>query len=157
MNVAVKSEFGLAARLHNIVLLDDAQFDHIALKRSVSRCDFVGDIFHFYAAEELLDFLDTKDRPNIDLLIVDQNMPRMGGLEFLAEARKRHPLGFARLIYLALTLKPENGLIDNVLTHRHVDGWIEKPVTPQSLLRIASEQRATGEADLRFAKDLVGE
>lgn len=150
MNVAVQSFDQQVPRIENIVILDDAQFDHLALKRSAARCDFVGQVQSFYSAEDLLDTLAHPDQPEIDVLIVDQFMPRMGGIEFLSIAKDRNPRGIARLIYLALTVPPDTAWIEGLMKRGLCDDWVEKPMTPQTLYAIAERLAGTSDAIKRL-------
>ena len=139
MTLVMPSATDSIARIETVAMLDDAQFDHAALRRSASRADFVGNVVSFYMADDALDYLAHPDHPTIDALLVDLHMPRMDGLEFLAEAKARHGTGFARSIYLALTLAPDEALYDDIMSLGFLTGWVEKPVTPYGLHKIAKD------------------
>lgn len=125
------------APLGNVMVLDDAPFDHAALRRAAGRTGLAADVFGFFMAEDALDFLARPDRPAIDLLLVDLHLPRMGGLEFLTEAKARFGSSFAGSVYLALTLAPDAALYQRIETLGFVDGWVEKPVSSHALFSLA--------------------
>lgn len=142
MNIATPVVAETPARIRSLVMLDDAQFDHAALRRSVARTDIVDSVVNLYSAEDALDYIAHPDRPPIDALLVDLHMPRIDGLEFLSLAQNRFGPGFAGGIYLALTLAPDEALHDDMLVAGNLTGWVEKPITPGTLLRISAELAA---------------
>ncbi|MEO1238536.1 MAG: hypothetical protein AAFW64_02545 [Pseudomonadota bacterium] len=139
MNVATPVIAKAPGRIASLALLDDAQFDHAALRRSATRTDFVESTVSLYSAEDALDYIGHPDRPPIDVFLVDLQMPRTDGLEFLSVATDRFGPGFAQLIYLALTLEPDKDLNEDMQSLGCLTGWVEKPVTPSTLLRISTD------------------
>lgn len=139
MNIATPVVAKSSGRIRSLVMLDDAQFDHAALRRSVARSNIVDAVVSLYSAEDALDYIAHSDRPPIDALLVDLHMPRIDGFEFLSLAANRFGTGFARTTYLALTLAPDEALHNDMLAVGNLAGWIEKPVTPGALLRISAD------------------
>lgn len=66
-----------------------------------------------------------------DLIITDINMPRMGGIELIREARKL--LRFTPI--LALTTESQQGLRDEAKKNG-ATGWLVKPVGGADLLKV---------------------
>lgn len=143
MNIATPVVAETPARIRSLVMLDDAQFDHAALRRSVARTDIVDSVVNLYSAEDALDYIAHPDRPPIDALLVDLHMPRIDGLEFLSLAANRFGSSFSGAIYLALTLAPDEALRDDMLAAGNLAGWVEKPVTPGTLIRLSADLAAT--------------
>jgi len=127
----------VAAPIPHLVVLDDAPFDHAAVRRAAGRTGLAGEVTGFFMAEDALDYLGRPDRPRIDLMLVDLFMPRMGGIEFLAEAKRRFGPAFAGSVHLALTLAPDADLARDVGALGFIDGWVEKPVTAHALMSLA--------------------
>lgn len=125
-------------RIGRLMVLDDAPFDHAAVRRAAGRTGLVDEVLGFYMAEDALEFLARPDRPRVDVLLVDLYLPRMGGLEFLAEARTRFGAGFAGSVHFALTLAPDLALARDIEALGFVAGWVEKPLGPEALRRLAS-------------------
>lgn len=130
---------GTLTRINTLAYLDDAPFDHIALRRAVKRSQAVNKTFSFYDAYDALDFLKTSDRAGIDAFMVDLHMPRMGGLEFIRTALADIGPGFATRVYLALTLEPDEELQAEMDALGCISGWIEKPITTAVLGQLATE------------------
>jgi CheY-like chemotaxis protein len=138
MSLALKAPPNPAGpSLGRIMVLDDAPFDHAAVRRAAERTGLAVDVVGFHMAMDALDFLARPDRPAIDLLLVDLYMPGMGGLEFLAEAKTRFGPCFAGSVHLALTLAPDADLAREIDALGVVDGWVEKPVSSEALLALA--------------------
>lgn len=70
-----------------------------------------------------------------DLVITDLNMPRMNGLEFIAEAR-RQPEGRA-LPMLLLTTETAQELKDRAREVK-ATGWLTKPFDPEQILGLVA-------------------
>ena len=74
----------------NLVLVEDDDADAIAIKRGLSKAGVDGKIFRAHDGVEALDMLHGGGErlPEKFIVLVDVNMPRMSGLEFLDELRK---------------------------------------------------------------------
>ncbi len=70
---------------HNILYVDDEE-TNLRVFASVYRTNY--NIFTTTSAEEGLEILD---KEKIDLIITDQRMPKMSGVQFLQEVQSRMP------------------------------------------------------------------
>jgi CheY-like chemotaxis protein len=70
-----------------ILLVEDDQVDLIAVKRVLKDAHVTQDLACAQNGEEALDYLRGKNRALPCLILLDLNMPRMGGLEFLEVLR----------------------------------------------------------------------
>ncbi|MDJ1008559.1 MAG: response regulator [Paracoccaceae bacterium] len=130
------------AETGQLVVVDDAPFDHAAARRAAGKLGLGDATLGFFMAEDALEHLARRDRAPVDYLLVDLRMPRMGGLEFLAEAQRRFGQGFARAVFLTLTIAPDRAL-EAAMDHLGmIDGWVEKPLTTAVLERILSSSVA---------------
>src|SRR6266496_1033730 len=98
----------------------------------------------------------------VAVIIADQWMPHMTGLELLARARELHPSA-RRLVLLGVLDRSANQPISQAMTLGHLDGWLWKPWEPaeEHLYLPVSEQltdwiRATGQPGF-VAIRIVGE
>jgi len=69
----------------NIWLIDDDEIFAFILKHKIASDQFFNELEHFNSAEKALKVLNhpTSDYPFPDIIILDINMPRMSGWDFL--------------------------------------------------------------------------
>ncbi len=98
----------------------------------------------------------------VAVIIADQWMPHMTGLDLLARARELHPSA-RRLLLIGVLDRSANQPISQAMTLGHLDGWLWKPWEPaeEHLYLPVSEQltdwiRATGQPGF-VAIRIVGE
>ena len=69
-----------------VLLVDDDDEDLLLLKRTLSR-----DGYRIISAHNANEAIEALDKHRVDLVITDQNMPGMSGLEFLSHIKRAHP------------------------------------------------------------------
>lgn len=128
--------------MQTILILDDAAEDRYfarrALKKALPQCD----MHEFAYADDALGFLRSPDRPKLDLIIVDINMPRMTGFEFAEAYVDLYPelRGEAPLYIVTGSVDPEDEVRAENLPG--VTGFLEKPVTPHKIEQIIATHDA---------------
>lgn len=128
--------------MQTILVLDDATEDRYfarrALKKALPDCE----MHEFAYADDALGFLRSPERPKLDLVIVDINMPRMTGFEFAEAYADLYPelRGSAPLYIVTGSVDPE----DEARAERlpGVSGFLEKPVTKAKVDLILSRHQA---------------
>ena len=89
----------------NVILVEDDDADAKAVRRALSRSDDIGDIVRLNDGVEALAYLrgETPSRPpRTFVLLVDLNMPRMNGIEFL-EILRRDPKLARSVVFVTTT------------------------------------------------------
>lgn len=116
----------------NILLVEDDQVDVMTVQRAFKKNNLLKDHQLFIANNglEALKLLkgesETKIPPENRLVLLDLNMPKMGGIEFLQELRDDETLKSTSVI--VLTTSDEDR--DKVEAYKfNVAGYIIKPVT----------------------------
>lgn len=139
--------------LYRIVLADDHVLIRHGIKNMISQnADLlvVGEVSN---GEELLDFLNGEE---VDLIILDISMPKIGGLEALALVRAKYPL----LKVLVLSMHKSRQYFYHAMT-AGADGYLAKDDSEEELL-IAIRKIQAGKTYLSpfftddFADDVIG-
>jgi len=116
-----------------ILLLDDTKEDRFFVTYNLRKLAPDAEIHEFSYVEDALAFLKSPNRPKIDLLLVDINMPRATGFEFAGTYLELYPelRGDARVYILTGSINPEDRA--RAEAHEAVRGFIEKPASPDAL------------------------
>ena len=114
-----------------ILLVEDDPGDQKLIKLSLERQRISNDVFVAETAEEALDYLSRSkagdsECPPIDLILLDLNMPGMGGKEFLRRIKEDDQLDTIPVVILTTSNSDQDILESYKL---HAAGYIKKPVT----------------------------
>jgi len=115
----------------NILLVEDDRVDVMNVRRSFKKANIVNPLFTAQNGLEALDILrgtseDIQMPESRRLVLLDLNMPKMGGLEFLQELRADPQLKPTPVIVLTTSDQEK----DRVEAYNlNVAGYILKPVT----------------------------
>ena len=74
--------------IDNLMIIDDNDIDQRLARRIVNRSGRVKQIHSFLMAPDALEFLAQSDRPAIDAILLDINMPEMDGIEAIEGLRE---------------------------------------------------------------------
>lgn len=114
-------------RLLNILLVEDDDVDVMNVQRAFKKNNIANPLFvagnGIEALERLRDGSIPRDRR---IILLDLNMPRMNGIEFLRELRRDPQLSLTPVVVLT-TSNDERDRIEAY--HLNVAGYILKPVT----------------------------
>lgn len=125
-----------------ILLVEDDDIDILNVKRSLQKLDITIPIHIANDGLEALALLrGTKNIPAISpplLILLDINMPRMNGLEFLREIRSDERLQHLRVVILTTSDEEKDML---AASHYHVSGYILKPVLPENFIELFQEKQ----------------
>jgi CheY-like chemotaxis protein len=130
---------GLTGNTVNILLVDDDKVDVMAVKRSFRELKIANPVIEARNGIEALDCLRGQNgREKVSspcLVLLDLNMPRMGGIEFLAELR-RDPDLRGTLVFVMTTSAAED---DRTRAYqKNVAGYVLKHRPGQSFLEAIS-------------------
>lgn len=114
-------------RALTILLIEDDEVDVMTVKRAFKKANIANPVFVASNGIEALELLRKEEIPNHRrLVLLDLNMPRMNGIEFLREVRKDPAL--QSLTVVVLTTSNEDR--DRVEAFQlNVAGYLLKPVT----------------------------
>jgi CheY-like chemotaxis protein len=113
-----------------ILLVEDDPGDQKLIKNSLKDQRIANDLYVVDSAEEALDFLHHRGNyshgtPRPDLILLDLNMPGMGGKEFLKEV-KNHDYLKVIPVNVLTTSDSEKDILDSYSLH--ANGYLKKPV-----------------------------
>jgi CheY-like chemotaxis protein len=106
-----------------ILLVEDDAVDAMTVKRALKEIKVANPVVHQTNGQEALDYLTGADTPAIILL--DLNMPRMNGIEFLKIAKKDDRLKKIPVVVLTTSKEDEDRVGSYDLG---VAGYMVKPV-----------------------------
>ncbi len=111
----------------NILLVEDDEVDVMNVQRAFKKNNIRNPLFHAGNGLDALDALRSGRMPgDRRLVLLDLNMPRMGGIEFLRELRADPELRHTPVVVLTTS----NDDRDRVEAYNlNVAGYILKPVT----------------------------
>jgi len=131
------SELGLSAPACTRVLLVDDEFEVLAVLEALLDDDW--EVYTAQSGKEALEILSS-DTP-IDLVITDQRMPEMTGVELLSALSDSHP----DLYRMVLTAYSDVDPIVAAINQGKVDQFILKPWDPTAIRRLVAEGLAVCE------------
>ena len=118
-----------------LLLVDDDAEDAFLTQRAFERCKLLNEFHHLESAEAMLAHLaevDEAGRP--DLILLDINMPGMGGLEALRRLRADDALRAIPVVMLSTSDD-----VRDVLTSYDIgaNSYVTKPVDLEGLTKVA--------------------
>ena len=124
-------------KINTVMSIDDCALDQILYKRIINRSEMVENVISFQLATEALAYLKSADCEKIDVILLDINMPRMNGFEFLEQAFEDLGSDFAKYIVIMLTtsLNPADTL--RAKEFGVVKLFLNKPLRKEDLESIA--------------------
>jgi len=116
-----------------ILLVEDDLADQKLIKTSLRNEKLGNDLYIVQSGEEGLDFLHrcgnySNGTPQPDLILLDLNMPGMGGKEFLRQVKQDKKVKQIPVVILT-TSDAERDIIDSYKLQ--ASGYVHKPVTLQ--------------------------
>lgn len=119
-------------RLTNILLVEDDEVDIMNVKRAFKKANIRSPLYIARNGLEALEMLkDSGDKPPLfpkdrRLILLDLNMPKMGGIEFLRRLRANPDLKLIPVVVLT-TSDRDRDLVDAY--ELNVAGYLLKPVS----------------------------
>ena len=125
----------------NILLIEDDLGDQKLIKKSLLNQRIGNELFIASSGEEALDFLSQSkagvpECPEPDLILLDLNMPGMGGQEFLKHIKADSKLDTIPVVVLT-TSDSEQDILESYKLH--ASGYIRKPITLEGFRQVMSE------------------
>ncbi len=117
----------------SLLLIEDDTVDAMAIKRAIDHTGEIDEMIHVVNGEEGLAYLRDEENETPFLIMLDLNMPRMNGLEFLEAVKEDQTL--CRIPVVVLTTSTKTCDIDGTFSHS-VAGYMVKPIDYEKLVQI---------------------
>jgi len=116
-----------------ILLVEDDMIDAMTVRRALKELNVINPVVTVENGEEALEYLRNNENEMPGIILLDLNMPRMNGVEFLRIAKKEEK--FKQLPVVVLTTSLEE--IDRVDTFNlGVAGYMVKPVDYRQFVEV---------------------
>ncbi|KAF0199903.1 MAG: response regulator receiver [Bacteroidetes bacterium] len=116
-----------------ILLVEDDMIDAMTVKRALKELNVINPVDTVENGEEALEFLRDSKNELPGIILLDLNMPRMNGIEFLGIAKKDEKLKHIPVIILTTSLEE----IDRIDTFSlGVAGYMVKPVDYKQFVEV---------------------
>ncbi len=118
--------------IHTLMLIDDSEFDQMIYRRIAQSSGLVDNLLQYLEAEDALGYIRDPDTRNPDLILLDINMPKMDGFEFLEAATKEFGVDLCPIVVMLTTsLNPRDAI--RAKSFEVVRDFLNKPLTRAQL------------------------
>ncbi|MCE2740220.1 MAG: response regulator [Sphingobacteriales bacterium] len=126
-------------KMVNILLVEDDEIDVMNVKRAFKKNNVTNPLYVCNNGLEALQFLRGERDPSItenpQIILLDLNMPKMGGIEFLREIRKDEKLKKIS-VFIMTTSNEDKDKLDAY--DLNVAGYILKPLSMERFIEAVS-------------------
>lgn len=119
----------------SLLIVDDDDIDATALRRALHKLKLLNPLYRVKDGLEALEILRNGDIPSPYVILLDINMPRMNGIEFLEVLRADPELTHA-VVFVLTTSKSDEDII--AAYREHVAGYLLKQRMDSDFLQVIS-------------------
>lgn len=124
-------------KIRSLMVVDDIEDDLFFYERIVKRSGIVENYIAFDSAEKALAHLRAAEPGSVDVILLDINMPRMNGFEFLDAASAELGEKFVNVVVFMLTSSLAARDMERAKQYSVVRDYFSKPLTVDQLRMIA--------------------
>ncbi len=122
-------------RTVSLLIVDDDDIDATALRRALHKLKLLNPLYRAKDGLEALEILRNGEIPSPYIILLDINMPRMNGIEFLEALRSDPELTHA-VVFVLTTSKSDEDII--AAYREHVAGYLLKQRMDSDFLQVVS-------------------
>ena len=119
----------------SLLIVDDDDIDAMALKRALHKLKLLNPLYRACDGIEALELLRAGKVPKPFIILLDINMPRMNGLEFLEALRSDPELTHA-VVFILTTSKSDEDIM--AAYREHVAGYLLKQRMDSDFMQVIS-------------------
>ncbi|MEM9917776.1 MAG: response regulator [Bacteroidota bacterium] len=120
-------------RLDPILLVEDDFVDALTVQRALKDIEVRNELIHIENGEEALSYLRDTQKPRPCIILLDLNMPRMNGIEFLEEAKMDAQLRSIPIIVLTTSTEHKDR---HESFNYSVAGYMVKPIDYENFVEM---------------------
>jgi CheY-like chemotaxis protein len=119
----------------SLLIIDDDDIDATALRRALQKLKLLNPLYRAKDGIEALEILRNGEIPSPYIILLDINMPRMNGLEFLEELRADPELTHS-VVFVLTTSKSDEDI--TAAYREHVAGYLLKQRMDNDFMQVVS-------------------
>ena len=132
-------------RLREVLLVDDSDADLLYGRVILESAGVAQRVSAFETAREVLDYLQRPEGHEVDVILLDINMPEMNGFEFLEAYEQLHRSHQAHAVVVMLTSSPDPADRARAAAFECVKDYVIKPIDRAQALQLPEVvRRASG-------------
>ena len=108
-----------------ILLVEDDLVDSMSVKRALKELNVTNEIIHMKNGEEAMNYLTDDSNEKPCLILLDINMPKMNGIEFLKERKANEQINIIPTVVLSTSNDDKDKFNSFSL---NISGYMIKPV-----------------------------
>ncbi len=122
--------------LKAVLIIDDSDPDLLYTQIVLDAAHVAERVLTCGSGPEALAILQRAERHDVDVILLDINMPEMNGFEFLEAYQKLHSTQQARAVVVMLTSSPDPADQARAAKFSCVHGYLIKPIDVASAARL---------------------
>lgn len=119
----------------SLLIVDDDDIDAMALKRALHKLKLLNPLYRARDGIEAMELLRSGQLPKPYIILLDINMPRMNGLEFL-EVLRADPELTPTVVFILTTSKSDEDIM--AAYREHVAGYLLKQRVDSDFMQVIS-------------------
>ena len=123
--------------MKTVMLIDDSEADLLFSGIIVSRSGVCDDVLEFDCARDALAHLQQPGADDVDMILLDINMPGMDGFQFLQAYQQLQRAHQARAVVVMLTSSPDPRDREQAESFDCVRGYVVKPINIAAAQRLS--------------------